>query len=79
MAQLNYRVLKESGYNGYILNENLEEIALVKNYCGYDPDTNSFLQYEDIIGTKTIYNIYRYPFKSYEELIKDADKLLEQK
>lgn len=67
------------GYNGYILNENLEEIALVKNYCGYDPDTNSFLQYEDIIGTKTIYNIYRYPFKSYEELIKDADKLLEQK
>ena len=66
------------GYNGYILNENLEEIARVENYYDYSPEDNCVLQYmEKSDGTG--YAVYRYPFKSYDELIAEAEKMLETK
>lgn len=64
------------GYDGYILNENLEEIAKVRNYYGYSSEDNTLLQFRWKDDRKGYY-IYKYPFRSYEELISEADELLD--
>ena len=63
-------------YDGYILNENMEEIARVKNYYGYSAEDNCFLQFDWKDDNKG-YKLYKYPFRSYEELIEEADKILD--
>ena len=64
------------GYDGYILNENLEEIAKVRNYYGYSAEDNTLLQFRWKDDRKGYY-IYKYSFRSYEELISEADELLD--
>ena len=76
MKGTSYYVLITSGRYSYLLNENFERIARIPSYYGYDEKDGKLILFQ-LEPDHLHYVLYKVPLKSYDELIEEADELLE--
>jgi hypothetical protein len=82
LGNKNAYILRVSGKYSYLLNEDFDIKARIPFYYGYEDDGDTLLTYvflsnkKDVIDGKNM-EIYRQPLATYEDLIEEADDLID--
>ncbi len=71
-----YYVLITSGRYSYLLNEDFACISRIPSYYGYDEKEEQLILFQ-FQADRQMYVLYKVPLKTYDELIEEADELLE--